>query len=144
MPSISLIHSISTGNGATCTVGATFDPKGAPTLRVWAPTAQSVSLLLDGKRVAMRRDDRTGNWCVTGEKSWLGKKYLYEVKVWAPTVQKIVTNQVTDPYSVALTTDSKLSIIADLDAKSLAPSGWSTLKKPAAVPLKEPEPSEAN
>ncbi|GAA1364304.1 pullulanase-type alpha-1,6-glucosidase [Streptomyces beijiangensis] len=118
-------------------LGATFDRKGAPTLRVWAPTAQSVSLLLDGKRVAMRRDDRTGNWSVTGKKSWPGKKYLYEVKVWAPTVRKIVTNQVTDPYSVALTTDSKLSVIADLDAKSLAPSGWSTLKKPAAVPLKD-------
>lgn len=118
-------------------LGATFDRHGAPTLRVWAPTAQSVSLLLDGQRVAMRRDDRTGNWSVTGKKSWLGQKYLYEVKVWAPTVRKIVTNQVTDPYSVALTTDSKQSVVADLDAKSLAPSSWSTLKKPAAVPLKD-------
>ncbi|MEV0095307.1 pullulanase-type alpha-1,6-glucosidase [Streptomyces sp. NPDC050738] len=118
-------------------LGTTFGHTGAPTLRVWAPTAQSVCLLLDGKRVAMRRDAATGNWSVTGKKSWLGSKYLYEVKVWAPTVRKIVTNQVTDPYSVALTTDSKQSIIADLDAKSLAPSGWSTLKKPAAVPLKD-------
>ncbi|MER5380513.1 pullulanase-type alpha-1,6-glucosidase [Streptomyces sp. NPDC002688] len=110
---------------------------GVPTLSVWAPTAQSVSLDLDGSTVAMKRDSASGVWSVTGKRSWTGKPYRYVVKVWAPTVRKVVTNKVTDPYSVALTTDSKRSLVVDLDAKSLAPSGWSSLKKPKAVPLKD-------
>ncbi|MET8033700.1 pullulanase-type alpha-1,6-glucosidase [Streptomyces sp. NPDC005345] len=110
---------------------------GVPTLSVWAPTAQSVSLDLDGSTVAMRRDDSTGVWSVKGRRSWTGEPYRYVVKVWAPTVGKLVTNKVTDPYSVALTTDSERSLVVDLDAKALAPSGWSALKKPKAVPLRD-------
>ncbi|WP_369258167.1 pullulanase-type alpha-1,6-glucosidase [Streptomyces sp. R35] len=117
-------------------LGPTFR-NGRPTLAVWAPTAQSVSLDLDGSTVAMKRNDTTGVWSVTGDKSWTGKPYRYVVKVWAPTVQKVVTNKVTDPYSVALTADSERSLVVDLDAKSLAPSGWSSLKKPKAVALKD-------
>lgn len=117
-------------------LGPTFH-NGRPTLAVWAPTAQSVSLDLDGSTVAMKRNNTTGVWSVTGKKSWANKPYRYVVKVWAPTVQKVVSNTVTDPYSVALTADSKQSLVVDLDAKSLAPSGWSTLKKPAAVALKD-------
>ena len=85
----------------------------------------------------MKRNSATGVWSVTGKKSWANKPYRYVVKVWAPTVQKVVTNTVTDPYSVALTADSERSLVVDLDAKSLAPSGWSTLEKPAAVALKD-------
>ncbi|MDG4858361.1 pullulanase-type alpha-1,6-glucosidase, partial [Streptomyces sp. T-3] len=118
-------------------LGAVFDAKGVPTLRVWAPTAQSVALELDGRSRSMKRDDKTGVWSVTGKKSWTGKKYRYAVKVWAPSVQKVVTNKVTDPYSVALTADSKESLVVDLTAKSLAPSGWSALKKPEAVPMSQ-------
>ncbi|MCX5557128.1 pullulanase-type alpha-1,6-glucosidase [Streptomyces sp. NBC_00038] len=117
-------------------LGPTFR-NGVPTLAVWAPTAQSVSLDLDGSTVAMKRNSTTGVWSVTGKKSWANKPYRYVVKVWAPTVQKVVTNTVTDPYSVALTADSEQSLVVDLDAKSLAPSGWSTLEKPAAVALKD-------
>ncbi|AVH61497.1 pullulanase-type alpha-1,6-glucosidase [Streptomyces dengpaensis] len=111
--------------------------RGRPTLAVWAPTAQSVSLDLDGSTVAMKRDATTGVWSVTGKKSWTNKPYRYVVKVWAPSVRKVVTNKVTDPYSVALTADSERSLIVDLDDTSLAPSGWSSLKKPQAVALKD-------
>ncbi|WP_327428179.1 pullulanase-type alpha-1,6-glucosidase [Streptomyces sp. NBC_01236] len=117
-------------------LGPTFS-NGRPTLAVWAPTAQSVSLDLDGSTVAMKRNGTTGVWSVTGDKSWTGKPYRYVVKVWAPTVEKVVTNKVTDPYSVALTADSERSLVVDLNAKSLAPSGWSSLKKPKAVALKD-------
>ncbi|MBE8475826.1 pullulanase-type alpha-1,6-glucosidase [Streptomyces justiciae] len=117
-------------------LGPTFS-KGRPTLSVWAPTAQSVKLELDGSIVAMKRDAKTGVWSVTGPKSWKGKEYRYVVKVWAPSVQKLVTNKVTDPYSVALTTDSERSLVVDLDDKSLAPSGWTSYTKPKATPLKD-------
>ncbi|MEV7276666.1 pullulanase-type alpha-1,6-glucosidase [Streptomyces sp. NPDC093111] len=110
---------------------------GRPTLSVWAPTAQSVALELDGRTVPMRRDDTSGVWSVTGPKSWTGKPYRYAVKVWAPSVQQLVVNRVTDPYSTALTTDSARSLVVDLTAPALAPKGWRTLRKPAAVPLRD-------
>lgn len=110
---------------------------GKPTLSVWAPTARSVRLDLDGRSVGMHRDAATGVWSVTGPASWKGKPYRYAVKVWAPSVRKTVTNEVTDPYSVALTADSERSLVVDLNDRSLAPSGWSGLRKPKAVPLKD-------
>ncbi|WP_432103030.1 pullulanase-type alpha-1,6-glucosidase [Streptomyces sp. bgisy091] len=120
--------------------GAALGPvfrSGSPTLSVWAPTARTVALELDGRTVKMHRDDRSGVWSVTGPKSWNGKPYRYVVEVWAPSVQKMVTNRVTDPYSTALTADSALSLVTDLDDPKLAPRGWSSLKKPAAVPLRD-------
>ncbi|MGW7409021.1 pullulanase-type alpha-1,6-glucosidase [Streptomyces sp. NPDC054833] len=110
---------------------------GRPTLSVWAPTAQSVALELDGSKVAMHRNATTGVWSVTGPSSWKNKPYRYVVKVWAPSVRKVVTNKVTDPYSVALTANSERSLVVDLNDKALAPGGWSTLHKPKAVPLKD-------
>ncbi|WP_250401185.1 pullulanase-type alpha-1,6-glucosidase [Streptomyces cellostaticus] len=110
---------------------------GRPTLAVWAPTARSVRLELDGRTVPMHRSAATGVWSVTGPASWKGKPYRYVVKVWAPSVRKMVTNKVTDPYSVALTADSERSLVVDLNDRSLAPGGWSALRKPKAVPLKD-------
>ncbi|XEC32633.1 pullulanase-type alpha-1,6-glucosidase [Streptomyces fradiae] len=110
---------------------------GRPTLSLWAPTAQSVALELDGRTVPMRRDAASGVWSVTGPRTWAGKPYRYVVKVWAPSVQKLVENRVTDPYSTALTTDSARSLVVDLADPRLAPKGWQGLKKPAAVPLRD-------
>ncbi|MFI0503851.1 pullulanase-type alpha-1,6-glucosidase [Streptomyces albogriseolus] len=118
-------------------LGPVFDRRGRPTLSVWAPTAKSVFLDLDGRRVPMRRDKDTGVWSVTGSRAWKGKPYRYAVTVWAPTAGRIVTNKVTDPYSVALTADSARSLVVDLKDRSLAPAGWSKLRKPSAVPLKD-------
>ncbi|MFI6804012.1 pullulanase-type alpha-1,6-glucosidase [Streptomyces luteogriseus] len=123
--------------GATkADLGPTFF-KGRPTLSVWAPTAQQVSLEIGDSTAPMKRDAATGVWSVTGSKSWKGKPYRYVVKVWAPSVRKVVTNKVTDPYSLALTADSKRSLVVDLDDKALKPSGWSAYTKPRAVPLKD-------
>ncbi|WP_264935881.1 pullulanase-type alpha-1,6-glucosidase, partial [Streptomyces sp. A012304] len=117
-------------------LGPTFH-QGRPTLAVWAPTAQSVSLELDGSLKPMHRDAATGVWSVTGPRSWKGKPYRYVVKVWAPSVREVVTNKVTDPYSVALTADSERSLVVDLGDKALKPAGWTTYPKPKAVPLKD-------
>ncbi|MCL8010395.1 pullulanase-type alpha-1,6-glucosidase [Streptomyces sp. AS02] len=123
--------------GATkADLGPTFD-KGRPTLAVWAPTAQSVKLEIGDSTVVMKRNDTTGVWSVTGPGSWKGKAYRYVVKVWAPSVGKVVTNKVTDPYSVALTANSERSLVVDLGDRALAPSGWSSYTKPGAVPLKD-------
>ncbi|MGK5632026.1 pullulanase-type alpha-1,6-glucosidase, partial [Streptomyces sp. URMC 123] len=117
-------------------LGPVFD-RGRPTLSVWAPTAHTVSLDLDGRTVPMRRDDTSGVWSVTGPASWRGKPYRYAVTVWAPTAGKVVTNHVTDPYSTALTADSRRSLITDLADPALRPPGWDTLRKPAAKPARD-------
>ncbi|MER5436650.1 pullulanase-type alpha-1,6-glucosidase [Streptomyces sp. NPDC002588] len=124
------------GGATTAELGPVFRD-GRPTLAVWAPTAQSVGLEIDGATRPMHRDAGTGVWSVTGPRSWKNKAYRYVVKVWAPSVRKVVTNKVTDPYSVALTADSERSLVVDLDDESLAPRGWSSLAKPKAVPLKD-------
>ncbi|MEV6344682.1 pullulanase-type alpha-1,6-glucosidase [Actinoplanes sp. NPDC051851] len=117
------------------TLGPAFR-NGTPSAAVWAPTASSVALELhDGSATtvkAMTRDDATGVWSVKGAKDWYGKYYTFRVTAWQPAAQKIVTASVTDPYSVALSTDSTLSRFLDLDDPALAPTGWSSLKKPAA------------
>ncbi|GGW83211.1 pullulanase-type alpha-1,6-glucosidase [Streptomyces lomondensis] len=124
-------------SGATkADLGPTFS-RGRPTLSVWAPTAQHVSLEIGDAVVPMRRDATTGVWSVTGPASWKGKPYRYVVKVWAPSVRKVVTNKVTDPYALALTADSERSLVVDLDDKALKPAGWSTYTKPKAVPLRD-------
>ncbi|MGW7430943.1 pullulanase-type alpha-1,6-glucosidase [Streptomyces sp. NPDC054861] len=125
---------------ATKATGADLGPvfrNGRPTLSLWAPTAQSVALELDGKTLPMRRDDASGVWSATGTRAWTGQPYRYVVTVWAPSVRQIVTNKVTDPYATGLTTDSTHSLVVDLADPKLAPRGWSGLRKPAAVPLRD-------
>ncbi|MFE7545903.1 pullulanase-type alpha-1,6-glucosidase [Streptomyces platensis] len=117
-------------------LGPVFGRDGRPALSVWAPTARTVALELDGRTVPMRRDDRSGVWRVQGQRDWAGKPYRYLVTVFAPAVGKTVTNKVTDPYSTALTADSARSLVTDLDVPGLAPDGWARLAKPAAVPLR--------
>ncbi|MCF2125243.1 pullulanase-type alpha-1,6-glucosidase [Strepomyces sp. STD 3.1] len=117
-------------------LGAVFR-HGRPTLSLWAPTAQSVRLEIGDRTVRMRRDDDSGVWSVTGPKSWKGEEYRYVVKVWAPDAGEVVTNKVTDPYSLALTTDSERSLVVDLADRDLAPRGWNSYDKPKAVPLRD-------
>jgi pullulanase-type alpha-1,6-glucosidase len=114
-----------------------------PSLAVWAPTAKNVDLLLDQagarpeQRVAMQRGE-DGVWRAAGEESWRGAAYRYEVSVYVPALDDVVTNAVTDPYSLALTTNSARSVLVDPDDPSLKPDGWDGLRKPR---LAQPEDS---
>ncbi|NJQ08342.1 pullulanase-type alpha-1,6-glucosidase, partial [Streptomyces lonarensis] len=114
---------------------ATDRHSGAPHLAVWAPTAQQVRVEVDGELHPMRRDDATGVWSATGPADWYGAAYRYHVTVWAPEAGAVVTNEVTDPYSTALTTDSAHSLVVDLADPALAPDGWADAAKPEAVPM---------
>ncbi|MFJ8982816.1 pullulanase-type alpha-1,6-glucosidase [Streptomyces sp. NPDC102282] len=125
-------------NAAKAQLGPVFHT-GRPTLSLWAPTATSVSVeLYDTATTATPRllpllpDRETGIWSVRGERSWKGKYYRYQVKVWAPTAQKILTNQVTDPYSLSLSANSQRSQIVDLGDSSTAPRGWDRTRSPRA------------
>ncbi|WP_354639922.1 pullulanase-type alpha-1,6-glucosidase [Kitasatospora camelliae] len=112
------------------------------TLSLWAPTATEVSVDLydraaggSPRNLPLQRDEATGVWSLTRDRKDLdGAYYTYKVKVWAPSVQQMVTNTVTDPYSVALSTDSTRSLVADLSAPGTKPRGWDQHASPAAIP----------
>ncbi|MEO1574406.1 MAG: pullulanase-associated domain-containing protein, partial [Pseudomonadota bacterium] len=129
-------------------LGVVYDG-GAPTLNVWAPTANSVAVNLyddpardtPAETADMTYDDVTGVWSVTGPSTWDRRYYTYAVNVYSPSAALVVDNVVTDPYSVSLSTGSASgrlakSQIVNLDDTDLAPAGWTTLQKPA---LEAPE-----
>lgn len=124
-------------------LGATWD---GPLLsvRVWAPTAHRVEVLLwpagtplsdPATRCPMLREP-DGCWVATGDRTWLGGRYLYAVTVFVPSFGRVVTNLVTDPYSHALTLNSTHTVVVDLDDPELAPPQWrDTPAPPLASPV---------
>ncbi|HEX5859795.1 MAG TPA: pullulanase-type alpha-1,6-glucosidase [Microbacterium sp.] len=123
------------------TLGVAFKGK-KPTFRLWAPTAQEATLLTwdagatgDPTRHEAAWDAASGTWSVAGASALKGDEYLWEVRVYAPTTGKIETNQVTDPYSVALTENSVRSVAVDLGDKAFRPRTW---EKAAAPEIAKP------
>ncbi|AKT39497.1 pullulanase-type alpha-1,6-glucosidase [Chondromyces crocatus] len=115
---------------------------GAPTLRLWAPTARSVRLHLfdspgGGQAQVVPMSVDQGVWRAEGNPSWMGRYYLYEVEVFVPGTGRVETNLVTDPYSLSLSMNSQRSQIIDLDAPGLKPAGWDTLVKPQLGSLRD-------
>ena len=107
--------------------------------KLWAPTARQVSVCTydSGSSAAasidaMRFNAATGVWSVAKPADLSGKYYKYVVDVIVDGAG-LVRNLVTDPYSVSLTTESKRSYIANLDAASLKPAGWERDRPPAKV-----------
>ncbi|MCL6422227.1 pullulanase-type alpha-1,6-glucosidase [Brachybacterium sp. JHP9] len=117
-------------------LGATF-ANGAPTLRLWAPTAKSVQLeLFDPadpaaapQRIAMARG-AGGVWTVAGDASWEDREYLFDVEVFVPPTGAVEHNEVTDPYSVGLTVNSTRSILTDLSDPRWSDETWAKTPAP--------------
>jgi pullulanase-type alpha-1,6-glucosidase len=111
------------------------DPRG-PVLglqfRLWAPTALSVKLdVFDSpaapleQTLSMQWHAATGVWSVDGNPAWTNRKYyLYEVTVYVRDTDQVVTNVVTDPYSLGLSVDSQRSLVVDLNSDDAMPAGW--------------------
>ena len=123
-------------SAANVTLGPDFS-NGQIRLRLWAPTAQTVSLLRyasetasTSERVAMSLDSASGVWTASLPASAANSYYLFEVKVYVPSTRAVETNVVTDPYSVSLAANSRRSQIVDLNTRTLKPGGWDQLKKP--------------
>ncbi|MFH8251342.1 pullulanase-type alpha-1,6-glucosidase [Microbacterium sp. B2969] len=120
-------------------LGVTFQGN-KPTFRLWAPTAQTATLLTwpaggagDPTRHTATWDAASGTWTVKGKTDLKGDEYLWQVVVYAPTTAKIETNDVTDPYSVALTEDSTRSVAVDLDDKQWKPKQWEKTAAPVVA-----------
>ena len=116
----------------------------SPTLRLWAPTARSVTLHLypdsdpasPAEALPMNLDAESGVWSLEGDPSWKDRFYLYEVEVYVHSTGQIEHNFVTDPYSHSLALNSTRSQIVDLTQANHKPRGWDSLAKP---PLSAPE-----
>jgi pullulanase len=129
-----LLDSLYAANAANAKLGVSFNSTGIPTFRVWAPTAKSVSLNLypdangaSTGAIAMSRDGASGVWSLTAtDSSWTNRYYYtYQVEVlsrWAGNT--VVSNTVTDPYSLSLNANGQRSFVANLDSPALMPSGW--------------------
>ena len=132
---------------ATANLGPTFSTANVPTFKLWAPTAKSVKLNIYANSTAttasatpeMNFDSATGIWSYTAtDATWTNTAYYtYSVKVvsrWAGNT--LVTNEVTDPYSVSLnaktfTADNQHSFVGNLAAAALKPAGWDATTVPA-------------
>ncbi|MGI4826989.1 MAG: pullulanase-type alpha-1,6-glucosidase [Janthinobacterium lividum] len=105
-------------------------------LKVWAPTAQSVSLLLFNKQTdttpaqTIPMHEHSGVWVARGDRTWAGKYYQYTARVYVPTDQSIDTNTTTDPYSIDLGLNGILSRITDLDTLETKPPLWDFVSSP--------------
>ena len=106
---------------------------------LWAPTAHHVAACIFDAGTGnahtllpLQRDEASGIWRARTPTDLAGHYFTYVVDVFAPGTG-FVRNHVTDPYSVSLTTDSKRTFIADLDAPDLKPEGWDTAPRPATL-----------
>jgi len=126
------------GAAQDATLGATVSG-GATTYRLWAPTAQSVTLYRydtptgDATHATpMTFDGATGVWSARIGADTSGTYYRFGVKVFVRGVG-VVRNLVTDPYSLTLAADSKRSEVVNLDDPRTKPAGWDASTPPATV-----------
>ena len=129
-----MLDALYASKAADSKLGLSFDRNGAPTFRVWAPTAKSVKLNLfadantsTSSQVALIKDSTNGVWSYSAkDANWTNRfYYTYGVDVlsrWASNT--VVSNVVTDPYSLSLNANGQRSFVANLDSRDLKPYGW--------------------
>ncbi|WP_263352239.1 pullulanase-type alpha-1,6-glucosidase [Acidicapsa acidisoli] len=106
-------------------------------LKLWAPTAQSVSLQLFDHEAdttpsaTVPMHEHNGVWVAGGDASWKDKYYLYSVKVWVPSDSAVDTNVTSDPYSIDIALNGTKSRITDLDSDETKPQGWDEQNSPS-------------
>ncbi|KQW43418.1 MULTISPECIES: alpha-1,6-glucosidase domain-containing protein [unclassified Roseateles] len=115
---------------------------GSTSFKLWAPTAQNVSLVLTTAlgnspltrttTEPMTRDAATGVWSLTKQGHLQGATYRYQVQVFVRGVG-LVKNLVTDPYSLGLTMGGQQSVVMDLQSQATKPNGWDQSAPPATV-----------
>ena len=105
-------------------------------IKVWAPTAQQVSLQLfnaakDTSPVAtIAMHEHNGVWVAAVNATWKNKYYLFSVIVWVPSDAAIDNNITTDPYSIDIALNGAKSRITDLASAETKPDGWDSVRSP--------------
>ena len=106
------------------------DENFAVKLKVWAPTAQHVSLQIfdhefdAAPSAVLAMHQHNGVWVAAGNLDWKDKYYLYVVNVWVPADSAVDTNVTSDPYSIDIALNGTKSRITDLQSQETKPSGW--------------------
>jgi pullulanase len=105
-------------------------------IKLWAPTAQSVSLEIFDQAVdtsptfVIPMHEKNGVWSANGNASWEGKYYLFSVNVYVPGDHAVDTNVTTDPYSIDISVNGTKSRITDLESDSTKPERWDDSTSP--------------
>ncbi|TQV75627.1 DUF3372 domain-containing protein [Aliikangiella marina] len=106
---------------------------------IWAPTAQDVKLkVYDAEKNLtathdMSEDAATGVWSYAADPSMDRMFYRFEVTVYHPQNDAIEVVEVTDPYSVSLSTNGDHSQFVNLADEDLKPEGWDSHTVPTIV-----------
>ena len=129
-------------------MGAVFDEKFIR-LRVWAPGAAKVRVILPGKdgddlskapSIPLERaGDGSGTWVLSlDRKKHYGGFYIYEMD-FHPDTPFARTTRGVDPYARAVSVNGRLGVLIDVVKDPLAnPDGWKPMEKP---PMSAPEDS---
>jgi pullulanase-type alpha-1,6-glucosidase len=124
-----VLDAVYADNAVTEDLGAIYESATSTVFSVWAPTAQAVSLELTTTGTtthAMTEDAATGIWSVTINDDLKNAYYRFDLDVYHHETDDIELLQVTDPYSLSLSTNSELSQVVDLSDASLLPADWAT------------------
>jgi len=106
------------------------DANYAVKLKLWAPTAQSVSVQIFNHEsdttpaAVLPMHSHNGVWVAGGPSNWQDKYYLYSVQVWVPSDAAVDTNVTTDPYSIDIALNGAKSRMTDLESAETEPPGW--------------------
>jgi len=112
-------------------------------IKVWAPTARTMSLQLflapdqaiSSRTIAMQED--RGVWTAVLDPQWIGHYYLLDETVYSPSKRAIVENIVTDPYSIDLALNGTKSRITDIDSDTTKPTDWNEDRAPALARIND-------
>ncbi|KGJ90405.1 pullulanase-type alpha-1,6-glucosidase [Colwellia psychrerythraea] len=112
-------------------LGAVITKQGV-SFKLWAPTAQSVSVQLfdddlqaiSAGNLKMVEDTNTGVWQALSDEHAKYVYYKYQLDVYHPASKKIESLSVTDPYSLSLSVNSEYSQVVDLNDAITQPENW--------------------
>lgn len=115
------------------------------TIKLWAPTAQNVRVLLfqdsqtplSQAEIFNSQRDPHGVWSLALPVHKTGFYYLYEIELYQPFADRMQTALVTDPYSLSLSVNGTRSQLVDMNALATKPTGWDLLAKPNLGGLQE-------
>lgn len=111
------------------TIGVEYSDSGID-VNLWAPTAQNVELLVYNQAkelqstIAMSEDANTGIWSAQASSDMDRMFYRFNITVWHPVPGNLESREVTDPYSVSLSTNGRYSQFVNMTDEDLKPEGW--------------------
>ena len=111
-------------------LGAVYSPK-ATTFRVWAPTAEAVTLRLfadgldgDAIKIVPMKKSTKGTWTATLKGDWDRTFYTYQARIGGADLA-----EATDPYAKAVGVNGRRAMVVNL--ASTNPKGWEKDAKPS-------------